>query len=74
VLDGGTAYITDAGMTGTRDSVLGIKPQIMINRFITQMPVRHELAEGPAILSGAVIYIDEINGKAVGIERVLEHE
>jgi metallophosphoesterase (TIGR00282 family) len=74
ILKGGAAYITDVGMTGTRDSVLGVKPEIMIRRFMTQMPVRHELEEGPAILSGVIVRIDEESGKAVGITRVNEYE
>ena len=72
ILAGGTAYITDAGMTGTRDSVLGVKPDIMIRRFLHQMPVRHELAEGPAVLGGVLIHIDEESGKAAAIERIAE--
>ncbi len=72
VLPGGTAYITDMGMTGPRDSVLGVKPEIMIQRFLTQMPMRHELAEGTAILSGVLIRIDEASGAATEILRLQE--
>ena len=72
ILDGGTAYITDAGMTGTRDSVLGVKPEIMIRRFLTQMPVRHVLADGLAIVSGVWLQLDEASGKATGISRINE--
>ncbi|MDR0469549.1 MAG: TIGR00282 family metallophosphoesterase [Peptococcaceae bacterium] len=74
ILPGGTAYITDMGMTGPRDSILGVKPEIMIRRFLYQMPVRHELAESPAILCGVLIHIDEESGKAVDIIRITEQE
>ena len=74
VLAGGTAYITDVGMTGPRDSVLGVKPEIMIRRFLNQTPVRHELAEGPALLCGVSIRIDESSGKALEVTRIAEHE
>ncbi|MCL2122165.1 MAG: TIGR00282 family metallophosphoesterase [Clostridiales bacterium] len=74
VLTGGTAYITDVGMTGTRDSVLGVKPEIIIQRFLTQMPARFEVAEGPAMLNGVYIRIDEPTGKALDITRIMEFE
>ena len=47
VLPGGTAFITDVGMVGPRDSVLGVKKEPVINRFLTRMPARFEVAEGP---------------------------
>ncbi|MCL1804450.1 MAG: TIGR00282 family metallophosphoesterase [Clostridiales bacterium] len=74
LLPGGAAYITDAGMTGTRDSVLGVDPEIMIRHFLSRMPVRHELAEGPAILSGVLVRADESTGKATEIIRIAELE
>lgn len=64
VLDQGTAYITDVGMTGPRDSVLGVKKEIVINNFLTQMPVRFEVAGGINQLNAVVLDIDEKNGKA----------
>ena len=70
VLPGGTAYITDVGMTGPVDSVIGVKKELMISRFITQMPTKFEVAEGETILSAVVIDIDSASGKAVGIERL----
>ena len=73
VLEGGTAYITDAGMTGVRDSVLGVRPDIMVRRFLTQMPARLELMEGPRILSGALARVDAASGRAVGITRFNEY-
>lgn len=70
VLPQGTAYITDVGMTGPRDSVLGIKKEIIINRFLTQLPAKFELANGPIQINAVVIDIDEGSGKALKIEAI----
>ncbi|WP_088225383.1 TIGR00282 family metallophosphoesterase [Desulfosporosinus sp. FKB] len=70
VLPQGTAYITDVGMTGPRDSVLGIKKEIIINRFLTQLPAKFELATGPIQINAVVIDIDEKSGKALKIEAI----
>lgn len=70
----GTAYITDVGMTGPRDSVLGVKKEIIIKRFLTQMPVKFELAAGPLQLNAVVLDIDEGTGKARGIQAVQKSE
>jgi len=67
ILEKGTAYITDVGMTGPRDSVLGIKKEIVINNFLTQMPVKFEVASGVKQLNGVVLEIDETSGKAMQI-------
>jgi len=64
VLPQGTAYITDVGMTGPRDSVLGMKKEVIINRFITQLPAKFEVANGPVQLNGVVIDLDDQTGKA----------
>ena len=64
VLDHGTAYITDVGMTGPKDSVLGVKKDIIINSFITQLPTKFEVATGPVQLNAVVIDVDESTGKA----------
>ena len=55
VLPGGTAYITDAGMCGPRDSVIGVKKELVLERFLTQLPVRFEVADGNVWLEGVVI-------------------
>ncbi len=73
VLEGGAAYITDLGMTGVRESVLGVRADIMIKRFLTQMPARQELAQGPGIISGAAARVDSISGKALSITRFNEY-
>ncbi|MBN1459552.1 MAG: TIGR00282 family metallophosphoesterase [Armatimonadetes bacterium] len=72
VLPNGTAYITDAGMTGPRDSVIGIKQHAIIERFLTSMPTKFEVATGPVVLNGVVVAIDEETGTARSIERVME--
>lgn len=70
VLPGGTAFISDVGMSGARDSVIGIRKELSIQRFMTQMPVRYELAKKDPVLCAVVVSIDESTGKATGIERV----
>ena len=70
VLPGGTAFISDVGMSGARDSVIGIRKELSIQRFLTQMPVRYEIAKNDPVLCGVVVSIDESTGKATGIERV----
>ncbi|MBC2723084.1 MAG: TIGR00282 family metallophosphoesterase [Desulfosporosinus sp.] len=70
LLSQGTAYITDVGMTGPRDSVLGVKKEIIINRFLTQLPAKFELAGGPIQMNAVVIDIDEDTGKAQKIEAI----
>jgi metallophosphoesterase (TIGR00282 family) len=72
ILPGGTAYITDAGMTGSRDSVIGIRKELAIERFLTQLPVRFEVAKKDAILNAVIFVVDEETGRATGIRRVLE--
>lgn len=70
LLPHGTAFITDLGMTGPVDSVIGVEPELAISRFLTQMPNKFEPAKGPAALHGAVIRIDPDTGRALSIERL----
>jgi hypothetical protein len=70
VLPGGTAYITDAGMTGSFDSVIGIKKELAMEKFISQLPVRFEVAKKDIRINAVVVEIDENSGKALGIERL----
>jgi hypothetical protein len=72
VLPGGTAYLTDAGMCGPEDSVLGVKTDAVLRRFLTQMPTRFEVATGPVIVQGALIEADDVSGQARGIRRIRE--
>ncbi|MBI2874273.1 MAG: TIGR00282 family metallophosphoesterase [Firmicutes bacterium] len=73
ILPGGTAYITDTGMTGPRDSVIGVRSDLVIERFRKQMPVRFEPAKGPAILNAVWVDIDH-KGSAVKMEAVWREE
>lgn len=70
VLPGGTAYITDAGMCGPEDSVIGMDVDAVLQRFRTQMPHRFKVAAGPARLCGVLVDVDEHTGRARKIERI----
>jgi hypothetical protein len=70
ILPRGCAYITDVGMTGPVDSVIGRKVEDVLERFITQMPTRFEIASDNIQLQGVVVEIDEVTGKAKAILRV----
>lgn len=75
ILPQGTAYLTDAGMTGAYDSILGVERSIIIQKFLTQLPVRHEVPEeGRKILSGCFIEIDDKTGKAKRIENIIVND
>jgi metallophosphoesterase (TIGR00282 family) len=69
VLPGGTAYITDVGMTGPRDGIIGMARETILERFLTQLPVRFEVASGPAQLNAVVVTV-AADGRATAIERV----
>jgi hypothetical protein len=70
ILPGGTAYITDAGMTGSRDAVIGIRKELAIEKFLTQRPVRFEVAKKDPWLCGVLIEVDEETGRALKVERI----
>jgi metallophosphoesterase (TIGR00282 family) len=72
IFPGGTAYLTDAGFTGPHESVIGREIAPVVQRFLTQMPQRFEVARGRVLLQGAIVHIDAINGTATAIERVSE--
>jgi hypothetical protein len=72
VLAGGTAYITDAGMCGPNDSVIGMRTDQVVKRFLDQMPVRFEVGSGAALLQGVIVDVDEATGRARGIRRIRE--
>ena len=69
ILPGGTAYITDVGMTGVINSVLGIKPENAIYKMKTNLPVKFENPDGPCSMGCVIIETDNKTGKAVSIER-----
>jgi 2',3'-cyclic-nucleotide 2'-phosphodiesterase len=70
LLPGGTAYISDAGMTGAFDSVIGIRKEEAIQKFLTQLPVKFEVAKGNIHLNGVVVEVEELSGRALAIERI----
>jgi metallophosphoesterase (TIGR00282 family) len=72
ILPGGTAFITDVGMVGPLDSVIGIRKELSIERFLTQRPTGFEVAKNNVYLQGAIIDIDDATGRARSIERVRE--
>lgn len=74
ILPKGTAYITDIGMTGPVESVIGTKPEISIRRSMTQLPLKMEVAEGESTIKGVMITIDVDSAKALSIERVVQKE
>ncbi|MGE5676416.1 MAG: TIGR00282 family metallophosphoesterase [Mycobacterium leprae] len=74
ILPGGTAYLTDVGMCGPWMSVIGTDRGLVLERFLTQMPVRLEVAQGPAILSAVVVDVEPASGRATAIQRILERE
>jgi metallophosphoesterase (TIGR00282 family) len=70
ILPGGTAYLTDAGMTGPHDSIIGMEKGPSLARFLNGMPSRFEPATGNPRLNGVVVSADEKTGKATGITRI----
>lgn len=71
ILPGGTAYQTDVGMTGPFDSVIGVKKELIIQRFLTNMPARFEAATGDVRFCAVVIDCNESTGKARSIQRIM---
>jgi len=74
ILPGGTAYITDVGMTGPKDSVIGFKVDPILDKFTTQMPRKFEVATGLYQLNAVFIDIDDNTGEALDIQRVQNFE
>ena len=74
ILEDHTAYVTDVGMTGPVDSVIGIRKELSIARFLTQLPQRFAVAAGDAVLCGVVIDVDEATGAARGVKRIAERQ
>jgi metallophosphoesterase (TIGR00282 family) len=70
ILPGGTAYITDVGMTGPCNSIIGIEKEQVIQRFLTNMPARFETAKGDGIFSAIVVEIDGKTGKSTALQRL----
>lgn len=72
IFAGGTAFLCDAGFTGPHESVIGREIEPIIQRFLTNMPQRFEVAKERVILQGALVDIDELTGRAIRIQRVSE--
>ncbi len=72
VLPGGTGYITDAGMTGPTNSVIGMEKEAILERFLTQLPQKYEVARGDVEIQGVRITIDRTTNLCVRIERIKE--
>ena len=70
VLPGGTAYISDVGMTGPRDSVIGFRLDTVLPRFLRHLPTRFEVADGPVSLNAALVEADRSTGRASSIELI----
>jgi metallophosphoesterase (TIGR00282 family) len=70
ILPGGTAYITDVGMTGPLESVIGTDRDIVIKKFVTGMPATFEVARGRPALNGVLVEADDETGRATGIRRI----
>ena len=70
ILRRGTAYLTDLGMTGPIDSVIGFKPATVLPRFVNALPTRFEVGEGQVLFNAAQIDIDPATGRALQIERI----
>ena len=70
ILPGGTGYITDIGMCGVKDSVLGVDKDIVIGKLRTGMPARFDPAEGSCMINGCIFTVDEKTGRCTAVERV----
>ncbi|MCX7922967.1 MAG: TIGR00282 family metallophosphoesterase [Clostridia bacterium] len=70
ILPFGTAYITDVGMTGPYEGIIGVDREIIINKFITHMPAKFEVAKGSVQFNAVVMEIDEKTGKTITIQRI----
>jgi metallophosphoesterase (TIGR00282 family) len=70
VLPGGTAHVTDIGMTGPIDSIIGDDPQSVLDRFLTQLPNRLSAGKGRTVVNAMLVKVDDATGRALSIERI----
>ena len=70
ILSEGTAYITDCGMTGPSEGIIGVDREIILKKYLTSLPYKFVVAKGPSMLNGVIIEIDENTGKAKNISRI----
>ena len=71
IMPGGTAFLSDAGMTGPTHSIIGMKRGPILEKFVRGIPGKFEVAEGPAIFSAVLLEVDDTTGKALSITRIL---
>lgn len=72
ILPKGTAYVTDLGMCGPKDSIIGCDPDLAVRRQLTQMPLKAQVYDGDGIIHGVCVVSDSDTGKAISIERITE--
>lgn len=72
ILDTGMAYITDVGMTGPKDSVLGLEKEIAINRFLTGEKIKYQCSKNESFLNGLFVQIDDNTSKVIKVERIFK--
>ena len=70
ILPKGTGYVTDLGMTGPAESVLGVRPESVIDRFLTRRPTRFDVAQSPCRMDGVLLELEQTTGKCTGISRI----
>src|SRR5207253_9067789 len=70
ILPKGTAYLTDVGMTGPHDSIIGVEVQAALNKFLTALPQKFETATGNPRLNAVLVEADETSGRATDVERI----
>ena len=70
ILTNGTAYVTDIGMTGPADSIIGDDPESVLRRFLTGMPHHLSVGKGKPVFNAILVDVDESSGRAVDIERI----
>ncbi len=70
LLPQGTAFITDVGMVGAKDSIIGMQPESALEKFLTQMPKKFQVATGPARFDAVLLTLDEVSGKALEIQKI----
>jgi len=72
ILPCGTGFITDVGMTGPYEGIIGVDKDIIVNKFITHMPAKFEIAKGAVQFNGIIVDIDEKSGKTISMERIFK--
>ena len=74
ILPQGTAFITDVGMVGPNESVIGDDAKAVIHRFLTQMPHRLSVGEGPTLFNSVLVEVEQSTGRAISITRIDKEE